>query len=225
MIEVYLKHRPNNSGYTDYWKDIFSDTNRYVVYELTEENRPNCVHAHPILKTRFGGVFASHVTSFLATKTEYHWAIDSEDIKFEDKITKDQIRELFIKIENDTIANEYDGFSYDMYLSILGGEEKIGPKPGVKFKDMIKHWTFGMAFLKKQPEIVKLIFERRYENDYNMDWKMSELRETGVLKLKTFIVKNATVHHTWGDIKVAENDLDHNGVVFPIQEEVIKYSF
>jgi len=225
MIDVFLKHRPGKPGFTDYWKQVFSDTERYIVYELTEENRPNCVHAHPVIKQNNGGLFAAHITPFLTTNTQYHWAIDSEDIKFEDNITIQQIKDLFKKIEEDCMTNNYDGISYDMYLSILAGEEKIGPEPGVKFKDMIKHWTFGMAFLKQQPDILKLIFNKIYANGWNMDWRMSELRELKMLNLKTFIVKNATVNHTWGAIEVSEDSLIHNGEPFIIQPEVIKYSF
>jgi hypothetical protein len=55
-----------------------------------------------------------------------------------------------------------------------------------------------------------------------MDWRMSELKNRGILNLKTFIVKNTTVNHTWGAIEAAEDTLVHNGVTFPIKDEVIK---
>lgn len=224
MIEVYLKHRPEKPGYTEYWKEIFNDTNKYKVYELTEEDRPNCIPIAGMLKQRIGGVFGSHITSFLHSTTDYHWAIDSEDIKFEEKIKIEDIRNLLEKVETCAINNNYDGLSYDMYLTILAGEDKEGQKPGIKFKDIIKHWSFGIAFLKKQPDIFSLIFNRQYRHPWNMDWRMSELREDGVLSLKTFIVTDAKLHHTWGDIIVEKETLDHNGVVFTIQPEVIKFT-
>jgi len=232
MIEVYLKHRPNKPGYTEYWKEIFSDTTKYKVYELTEEDRPNCVSANMDLYKSHGPVFASHATSFLHSTTDYHWAIDSEDIKFEEKITIEDIRKLFERIENDAIENNLDGYSYDMYLSILGGVSKQGP--GLKmYKDMIPHWTFGMAFLKRNNNILDLLLDSSIVHRWNVDWRMSELKYINKLNLKTYILLNATVHHTWGDVVVREDDIFHGGdpnnppdvFIFPIKPEVIQYQF
>lgn len=232
MIEVYLKHRPNKLGYTDYWKEVFQNNQKYKIYELTEEDRPDCVYADKNIFKNFGGVFASHMTSFLHSTSDFHWAIDAEDIKFEKKYSTKDVSNLFSRVEEYAIENNLDGISYDMYLSILGGESKIGPS-GKQFKEHIPHWTFGMAFLKKNNNILNLIFDRYFENPWNADWRMSELKYKNILNLKTFIVQNATVHHTWGDIVVIDKYLIHGGdpsnpsskYIFDIKEEVIPFQF
>jgi hypothetical protein len=230
IINVYLKHRPNKYGFTDYWKKIFKDTNKYKVYELTEEDRLDCIPANKDLYNIFGGIFACHMTSFLHSTTNYHWAIDAEDIKFEEKFSHEQILNLLQDVEKYTIDNNLDGMSYDMYMSILGGEDKIGPN-GKKFKDHIPHWTFGIAFLKSNNNILDLILRNNFNYPWNADWRMSELKYNNILKLKTFTVPNATVHHTWGDIITFDTYLVHNGdpnnppshTVFPIKDEIIKF--
>ena len=139
------------------------------------------------------GATHAHLTPFYHAKKhgiKQFWNIDADDttILLSPKKTADVLREA----SNIAISENIAALSLDMWISRTRG----------------KHWSFGVTFIndivnyleifKKNIDLGWTSMYQELDNQFNLDWFFTYLRDNKYAVIKTFYIDNCMFIH-WGD--------------------------
>lgn len=154
----------------------------------------------------------AHLTPFYHAK-KYNikdfWNIDADDTMF--ALYADRVASILTEVKNYAQLNDIDAFSFDMHTS----------------KTSYKHWSFGICYINNNSNWQN-IFESNndwiwrknykiYDNQSNLDWFFTYLRDENIKNIKSFYIKNIQFIH-FGDF--LWNTMD-SGVFHYTDKEII----
>lgn len=163
----------------------------------------------------------AHLTAFMHAKKNNikdFWNIDADDTMF--LVEAPRAAEIIKKAQDYADKNNLDAFSLDMHTSRTHG----------------KHWSFGITYVKSFRDWFSIFdankdnkwisnYRGKYDNEFNLDWFFTYLRDFKNLNVKTFYVDNLHFMH-FGDFMLNPvswhiSHWKHGKVYYPI----LKYVF
>ena len=136
----------------------------------------------------------AHLTSFYHSKInniQSFWNIDADDTMF--CLNKSKVAACLKSIEDYAAVNDIAAFSFDMHRSRTKG----------------KHWSFGVTYTQNNMDWFKLLKKNKdlswrekyedYDNEFNLDWYFTYLKDNKVINLRTFCLRNMLFVH-FGDV-------------------------
>lgn len=173
----------NTTFNDDYYKFIKSDrrTLKHIIKNICDKIWINAGFSH---LTTFTHAKANNIEEF--------WNIDVDDTTFFD--TPENIARSLKKVMEYSKENDLDVFSYDMHTT--------------RFNN--KHWSFGITYTRNNSKLLEIIknaktkeWQKKYSDlqklfgAFNLDWYFTYLRDSNIIKAKTFDINNLYFAH-WG---------------------------